>query len=40
MDCRTAKRLLSLEEDQYFKEQETPAGRKRSLELHQEFVRQ
>lgn len=39
MDWRTAKRLLSLNEEQYLKEQETPAGRKRSLELYQEFVK-
>ena len=39
MDWRTAKRLLSLDEDQYLKEQESPSGRKRSLELYDQFVK-
>lgn len=39
MDWRTAKRLLSLNEEQYFREQETPPGRKRTLELYEGFVK-
>ena len=39
MDWRTAKRLLSLSEEEYLKEQEIPSGRKRSLELYEGFVK-
>lgn len=40
MDWRTAKRLLSLSEQEYLIEQEKIPGRKRSLELYEEFVRE
>jgi transposase len=39
MDWRTVKRLLGLEEKQFLQEQELPAGRKRSLESYETFVK-
>ena len=39
MDWRTAKRLLSLTEQEYLIEQEKIPGRKRSLETYEQFVR-
>jgi hypothetical protein len=39
MDWRTAKRLLSLNEQEYLLEQEIPTGRKSSLAMYEEFVK-
>ncbi len=39
MDWRTAKRLLSLNEQQYLLEQEIPTGKKSSLAMYEEFVK-
>ena len=39
MNWRTAKRLLNLQEQDYLNEQEKVPGRKKSLELYEEFVR-
>jgi transposase len=39
MDWRTAKRLLSLDEQQYLLEQEIPTRRKSSLSMYEEFVK-
>jgi transposase len=39
MDWRTAKRLLSLNEQEYLLEQEMPTGRKSSLAVYEEFVK-
>ena len=39
MNWRTAKRLLSLPEQEYLNEQEKVSGRKKSLEAYEEFVK-